>query len=525
MPRNKEEETLKIGFLALKTRADVREFFQIKESFLNALAIRNRSKLYKNFSIKKRSGDDRIISAPIPYLKSIQKKVSRCLYLIYKQKAPAHGFARKRGILSNAKQHEIGKIIFNLDLENFFPTINFGRVRGMFMKSPYNLSEGVATTLAQICCDDHGLPQGSPTSPIISNMVCARLDNEIQRIAIKHHFIYTRYADDITLSTTHKSFPAQVVNADKEPGTELEKTILDNGFIINGKKTKLRDKNQRQKITGLVVNKFPNVQRSFVRDLRSLIYIIKKHGLVKAQKIFEEKKKTKKKLIKVLIGKLNFLKHVRGEKNLIYQKLANGFESATGRPPKYYLGMHEKIRAAVWTLECDTDRDHNGKDYHQGTAFNLKDVGIITCKHVLCPNIKIFKAEAPEKKYAIENLSRESDLDLAIIKLKDDPKIDPGFSLERGESINLKQQGTLFLAGFPSYAPGNPVTIVKTEMTSRRRRNMLNMITIRDTPEGGNSGGPLLDDTERVVGIISHGNSNDNSANQAIPVETLEQIK
>ncbi|GAH05680.1 unnamed protein product, partial [marine sediment metagenome] len=126
---------------------------------------------YRVFQIKKRrsSSSTRTISAPAKSLKIIQHKLAQVLASVYEPKAPVHGFRKGKSILTNAERHVNQKYVLNVDLSNFFPSINFGRVRGMFMAVPYKLDEKVATVLAQICCFNNELPQGAPTSPIVSN--------------------------------------------------------------------------------------------------------------------------------------------------------------------------------------------------------------------------------------------------------------------------------------------------------------------------------------------------------------------
>src|SRR5207302_1692057 len=144
------------------------------------------------------------ISAPTSSIKIIQKRLNQVLQAVYKPKAPVHGFARDRGIVSNADRHINKKVILNIDLEDFFPTIHFGRVKGVLKAPPYSLPNEVAQTLGNICCYKRALPQGAPTSPVVSNMVCVSLDSGLRHLAEEHACTYTRYADDITFSTTRR---------------------------------------------------------------------------------------------------------------------------------------------------------------------------------------------------------------------------------------------------------------------------------------------------------------------------------
>jgi RNA-directed DNA polymerase len=179
-----------------------------------------------------------------------------------------------KNIVDNAQRHKKKRWVLNIDLDNFFPSINFGRVRGMFLKKPFYVPESVATLLAQICCYGNNLPQGAPTSPIISNMICAKMDSELQDLAWTCRCFYTRYADDITFSTTLPDFPVQIAKVhsllDIELGKELKGIIESNGFNINPNKTRAFSYKQRQEVTGLTVNKRPNVRRKYIMQVRAI---------------------------------------------------------------------------------------------------------------------------------------------------------------------------------------------------------------------------------------------------------------
>jgi RNA-directed DNA polymerase len=151
-----------------------------------------------------------------------------------------------------------------VDLKDFFPSITFRRVRGLFEAKPYQLDHSVATVLARICCHKNSLPQGAPTSPIISNMICARMDSQLRQLAVRHRCAYTRYADDLTFSTSTRNFPealAEIVSTETgnklKIGVENNHKIKLNGFEINQQKTRLQTSDKRQVVTGLTVNRFP----------------------------------------------------------------------------------------------------------------------------------------------------------------------------------------------------------------------------------------------------------------------------
>jgi RNA-directed DNA polymerase len=248
---------------------------------------------YKQFEIPKRSGGTRTISAPYPDLMKLQRRVAKCLQDCISEinterkvkSTLSHGFRRKRSIITNAVNHRNKRFVFNTDLENFFGTINFGRIRGFFLKNKnFELHEQVATILAQIASHENALPQGSSCSPVISNLVGHILDIRLAELASATGCGYSRYADDITFSTNKRIFPASVcTHSIAEPhkwvaGDKLKKIIVKAGFSINLSKTRMQYKGSRQEVTGLVVNSKVNVRDEYRRKVRVFVYTLLSKG-------------------------------------------------------------------------------------------------------------------------------------------------------------------------------------------------------------------------------------------------------
>lgn len=178
---------------------------------------------YTTFKIPKKSGGEREICAPTDQLKLVQRRLANILYAcrdeIDKESglgSLSHGFRRGHSIVTNAKPHHGRRFVLNLDLKDFFPSFNFGRIRGFFIKSKaFELNEKVATLIAQIACHQNSLPQGSPCSPVISDLVAHLLDARLAKMAKKEGVTYSRYADDLTFSTNKKSFPTALATQDE----------------------------------------------------------------------------------------------------------------------------------------------------------------------------------------------------------------------------------------------------------------------------------------------------------------------
>ncbi|OKH30196.1 RNA-directed DNA polymerase [Nostoc calcicola FACHB-389] len=335
-------ESLREKFYSLKQPMDIADLLEVSYSRLvYHIYLVEPDKRYKTFEISKKSGGIRQISTPITALKIIQKKLNQVLQTVYEIKPSVHGFVTGKNIVTNAQAHTKKRYVLNLDLTDFFPSINFGRVRGMFMATPYGLHPDVATVLAQICCHNNQLPQGAPTSPIVTNMICAKMDSQLQRLAKEYKATYTRYADDITFSTTLPKFPEELAYIVAEEdvdtvfiGNRLLSIINDNGFEVNNHKNRLQVKGNHQEVTGLTTNLFPNVDRKYVRQVRAMLHAWAKFGLEAVEKDYQDKYESKSRLStkgepnfrQVLRGKIEFIGMVKGIDDSIYQKYLKQYQ-------------------------------------------------------------------------------------------------------------------------------------------------------------------------------------------------------
>jgi retron-type reverse transcriptase len=240
---------------------------------------------YETFTVPKKSGGLRTISAPRPELKLLQRRLSDCLQSCWDEinkeknstKPISHGFRKGASILTNARVHRGRRFVFNVDIQDFFDSINFGRVYGFFAKNKdFALTENVAKILAAIACHDGKLPQGSPCSPVISNLIGQILDIRLAKLAKKYGCSYSRYADDLTFSTNERIFPSAIAVSNTEhswtAGPTLSKIIQKSGFQLNPKKTRMQYRNSRQEVTGLVVNRRINSRPEYRRLARAMTH-------------------------------------------------------------------------------------------------------------------------------------------------------------------------------------------------------------------------------------------------------------
>jgi len=243
---------------------------------------------YRRFTIAKRAGGERLISAPRARLKRVQHWILEHILQPITLAPPAHGFVRGRSTVTNAAPHVGAEIVVNVDLKDFFPTVTYRRVKGLFVKLGY--SEEIAIVLGLLCTEpdiaetqldgityyvargERRLPQGAPTSPAITNALCRRLDRRLAGYAARHALTYTRYADDLTLSTH---------DPDAKIGSLLaflRKLVAAEGFAIHPDKIHVARSGRRQEVTGVVVNDKPAIVRAELRRFRAFLYQLEKDG-------------------------------------------------------------------------------------------------------------------------------------------------------------------------------------------------------------------------------------------------------
>ena len=483
-------------------------------------------KRYAEFKIKKKSGDERCIHAPVKGLKSLQKTLSFVLQCVYEPHNAAMGFVRDRSIVDNAKLHVGSKYVYNIDLKDFFPSVDQARVWKCFQLKPFNLNKAssvepqymkwedfkkehlktdepvtflkgkgrmftntpygtlyvannfdkekdkyillgssslktkagkslegtlwlvnkipdtsrldIANIIASLCCTEmeverknetgqwekvkrNVLPQGAPTSPVITNIVCQRLDYLLSGVAKRFGLKYSRYADDITFSSMHN-----VYQPESEFLKELHRIIAEQNFHIKESKTRLQKDGYRKEVTGLLVNEKANVQQRYIKQLRMWLYYWERYGYERASGFFLQQyiadkghvKNGKPDMANVISGKLDYLKMVKGADNELYLKLKGRFDAFT------MINKDEVIKTPSISLENilsigDFENKYTTKEeaHQQDTnrlRININPIDSAKGQIKLKRKIIIYKGEnLPLEEFLENNEKEEKEIDLS----------------------------------------------------------------------------------------------------------------
>lgn len=472
---------------------------------------------YKEKEIKKKNGGTRIIYAPNKQLKLIQKRIAEILNELYTPKFITHGYTKGRSIVSNATVHKNKTWVLNIDLKDFFDTIHIGRVIGLFKSKPFCFNADIANKLAYLVCYKRRLPQGAPTSPIISNFICRRLDNDLIKLTSKYKIVCTRYCDDITISTDFNSLPPSILTYQDNHyfiGAELESVIRGNDFLLNYDKLRCQLKRNRQTVTGLVVNKKVNIQKSKYRHFRAIMHSVEKNGLKETaerndlfNKDGEGDIETFKRFLR---GTIEYYKMVLSPSSNKYQRFAHQYNTFVEKdklkvPPSF----DDLQNTAVYMIE-----DHGF--INQGTAFYVQGVGFVTCLHnvynlseldakklneELDGFVVLYLPTQPDKKYKAKCVAASTEYDLIVLEIEENPKLGYEINTNPNYARNVETFATI---GYPSSS--SPHVNKNARITYKEERNEMILYCISETIYCGDSGGPVLDKNNHVVGYIDRGN-------------------
>lgn len=490
---------------------------------------------YRSFSIPKASGGQRQISAPPKVLAAFQRRLLLALEAVARSKPHVHGFTRGRSVRTNAEPHVGSRLVLNFDLLNFFPSIHFGRVLGLFCSHPFDFAPSVAAVLAEICCAAKILPQGAPTSPAISNLVCRGMDRDLAALARMHRCRYTRYCDDITISTNRESFPPAIAEASEDGravtlGHGVLSVLASHSFQPNDRKTRVRTQRDRQEVTGLVSNIKVNVPREFVRNIRSILHDCERRGVVAADERFRGglDQRTRRggspPLGLHLLGKLAYLRMVRGASDALYLRLAlRARRVLNGGTPVKIFGsaalQPSFLREVMWIV---IGRDARGDAMVEGTAFTLHGVGIVSAYHVFtreaCVSYELRPSSRPDQVFPVTTIRPHIGHDLVIIEA-DTPTL---AALIRHDQMPTHGD-RITLAGYPRWlGPMDDLLIAPGEVIQTRCAGSTDYIIGTPLIRGGNSGGPLLNGGGYVVGVAMYDGSSPIAPNGAVAIRHVE---
>lgn len=518
--------TIREKFSSLRTKEDVAMLLDIKISMLNYMIGKRRiSSYYKSFQIIKKNGKMRDISAPNKELMKVQKQLSIYLNALYdesvKSNAISHGFRKYMSIKTNATRHFGSTYLLNIDLEDFFDTINYSRIKALFVKG-FNVGDESAKILSLILCYNGRLPQGSPCSPIISNMICKRLDSDLYNFGRKYRLRVTRYADDITISATDQSSFNNAYYWDNI-SDELQNIIKSNGFSINNSKTRASFPKQRKEVTGLIINEKLNVRRSFVRYLRAQIHELSSLSLTERRQYMNE-----------IRGKIEFISQIKGKDDSVYIRYADRYNKLFDE--EYFDIQEDRLDTVTYIKRrlrvVGFDLKVNGeilKDAGNGTSFIVKlgtDYYYVSCYHVIeksideCCAFRFYNLDEEfvlEKEMGfnyyydrMEELCKFNSEDFFLIKLDYIPKY--YFEIENQENLIYNFGVKVQICGYPSFNFLNNDNYSRYEnIISSSKLNCYNtsksieIIGVNNNIPHGVSGGPVLNDRMKIIGIASNG--------------------
>lgn len=528
----------------LQSREDVASMLHIPDRKLRYILFGKRPEnMYHSFQIAKNSKspksgstNKRQIDAPDPQLKAIQRTLATYLDSIYIKRKAVYGFIPKRNHVMNAKIHVHSRYLLNIDLKDYFKQFHFGRIVGTLTHPPYNMGKEAAITIAQISCLNGILPQGAPTSPVITNMVSAPLDSALTRLANKYNLLYTRYADDITFSSRKREIPAEIVHWDPDGiflGPELLEIFSKHNFEINTDKVTLHAAFQRQEVTGIVVNKKLNLKREYLKVMRSIL-----HNCLAGDVYTEAKKYATSRFChsrklqtlisnggdsqqiqelfrRILWGKLNYIRSVRGENDELFLELAEQYNEIFDVPefPHGNFGCPREQLQKTVILMC---KDQNNEMISQGSGFYLKDRGVLTCQHVIdCAYTHIQVVNlydsgdnsnynlTAQDAYAV---SKEKDYAIFV----SERTLQIPYFYKEGDSRAIAVGQPVWLVSYPEYLTTHRTAqVLHAKVTQQKTKFGIPFYTVDKRVVHGSSGGVVLNSRFEAIGMIRGGSSGD----------------
>lgn len=488
-----------------------------------------KTSMYTSFSIP--SGNKtRFINAPNGRLKYLQSKISEFLGAMYTPRKSTHGYVKKKSIVTNAWVHAAKRYVINLDLQDFFPSITRNRVLGLLRS--LGISSEVSEIICNICCYNENLPQGAPSSPVLSNMICFSLDRALHHFCRVHKLIYTRYADDITISTNGSPLAIFAIGLPKsgklalsDLSEDLVREISVSGFLLNPEKIRFSAGSDKKIVTGLIVNEFPNVSRKYIRNIRATLHNIEKDGFSIAQQAYRDRVGNQaKSLLQHVRGEISHIGNVKGKGDPVYRTLADRFNLIFDDKLKTELTPKERIHGSIWVVkwkltdkkteelyklaELENKSIHDVIEEVQGTAFFLDGFGLVTAAHcapTLANDLEYFHIWHPLRPNIRHEVSVQKICVHRDICLLDHSVPAPEFSELKVFRNAPRGEDKARAYGFTDYKIGDPATTSNGEISHISRKSAVKYLNLSFKVGQGMSGGPVLDEKSRLIGIIHKG--------------------
>lgn len=264
---------------------------------------------------------------PCVELKIVQRRIHHLISARFEPHPIAHGYVTGRGIVTNARMHVGKEWLFHVDLVDFFGSITEGRVFEALCEALPEISSEDIRLITSLCCYEGFLPQGSPCSPILSNLACFRLDQQLQELASELGVVVSRYSDDICFSSSNAAFPSRLATFEGHGpsqqitiGQPLSRLFEAAGFEVNWRKVRLQRRTARQQVTGVIVNNGLNLPKEFYREVRWGLKAWEKHGLHVAA-LNRRPPLSKDQFVNSLRGLIEHIGLVRGRENDCYRGL------------------------------------------------------------------------------------------------------------------------------------------------------------------------------------------------------------
>lgn len=520
-------------FLTINSFRDLAEYLDISPKELGFFAFSG-TNFYTEYTVLKANGQQRVISAPAPRLKMIQRILADTFTQIYEVPDGVHGFVPNRSIATNAVEHVKKRAIIKIDLKDFFPTIAAGRIRGLLAKHPFPFKGKVLDALTNLVCHAGKLPQGAPTSPVLSNMICYRMDRALLQFARQKKLKYTRYADDIVLSSTMRSAIRDVAtyseSGELRINDHLRKIIESNGFVINEEKTGLFGRGSRQLVTGIVVNEKCNFRRSDYRYLRNLFYYWGKTDVETAAKRYVEYANGRHYRSRFFTDRgefidNKFIAHIQGllayytmivkqnrRRSKPLQTLWTTFSDLTGLSVPEMTPERSILRTDLcYQYRCPGEA-HPREYGTRGTGFVLKDHGIVTAYHCFrdpsgkalqssCIKDSFFlyiNSHLGEEQFGHDSFTGDRILDWAICPIPESFSKIPGLTFDEEYAV---QEGEKVIAY--GYADGKNQLRKVGAIVADILNN--NEVIVDRAFIAGMSGGPVLNSRGDVIGLVTQG--------------------